>query len=144
MANKIKFKGCDIEPLDSISKLSNRENIPYLFFDSDNITAFKANQGKKDSKPFYLFEFIQVMWGNDEIEEYILKGDEQIDLSQFGDVKEGIIKHLSIPYSYTLKKGLFSRYFYNVYFEYKNERYYLFVKTIAPRIDKIISSIREN
>lgn len=141
MANRIKFQAKE-EKLDSICKIADRENKDYLFFDPDNITSFKANIGNREGVPCYLFEFIQTMWGNDEINEYILLDNTQIDLSPFGAIQNGEIKKYNIPYTYTLKKGLFSRYLYNVYFEYKNERYYLFVKTIAPRIDKILNTIK--
>ena len=141
MANRIKFSLKE-EDLDSICKLANRENKDYIFFDPDNITGFEAKIGNKGNTPCYLFEFIQTMWGNDEIYEYILLDDTQIDLSSFGTINSGVIKKYNIPYTYTLKKGLFSRYYYNVYFEYKNERYYLFVKTIAPRLSKIIETIK--
>ena len=143
MANRIIFKDKE-ETLDSISKLAAREAKDYLFFDPANITDFKARIGKDQDKVSYLFEFIQVMWGNDEISEYILKADQEINIEAFGQVKDGTIKKYGIPYKYTLKKGLFSRYFYNVYFEYKNERYYLFVKTIAPRIDNILNNLKLN
>ena len=143
MANRIVFKGYAEQPLDSISKYSARENKDLLFFDPDNITDFKSLIGKKDSSS-YLFEFIQTMWGNDEIYEYILSSDIDIDLTLFGDIKEGTIQKLNIKYQYTQKKGLFSRYLYNVLFEYKNERYYLFVKTIAPRLPKILNTITSN
>ena len=142
MVNRIKFKDFDETSLDSISKYSAREGKDLLFFDPDNITDFKASMGKKDSAS-YLFEFIQTMWGNDEIYEYIVSGID-IDLSQFGNIKEGELQKLGIKYSYTEKKGLFGRYLYNVYFEYKNERYYLFVKTIAPRLSKILNTITTN
>ena len=141
--NRIKFKEFSQTTLDSISKYSAREEKDLLFFDPDNITDFKANIGKRNDSS-YLFEFIQTMWGNDEIYEYILSSDIDVDLSQFGDVKEGIIQKLGISYKYTEKKGLFSRYLYNVYFEYKNERYYLYIKTIAPRLPKILNTIRTN
>ena len=144
MANRIEFKGVKEESLDSLCKISDRESKPYLFADPDNVTGFKCSLGKIGDKPSYLFEFIQTMWGNDEIYEYILFDDTQIDLSQFGEVKEDTLSKLNIKYSYTLKKGLFSRYLYNVYFEYKNERYYLFVKTIAPRLNKILNTLRTN
>ncbi len=144
MANRIQFKGYKEENLDSICKLADRESKPYLFLDPENVTGFKSAVGKMGDKPSYLFEFIQAMWGNDEVYEYILLDDINIDLTQFGEVKVGEIKKLNIPYSYTFKKGLFSRYLYNVTFEYKNERYYLFVKTIAPRLDKILNTLRTN
>lgn len=144
MANRVEFKGVKEEALDSICKISDRESKPYLFADPDNVTGFKCSLGKIGDKPSYLFEFIQTMWGNDEIFEYILLDDTQINLSQFGEVKEDKIQKLDITYKYTLKKGLFSRYLYNVYFEYKNERYYLFVKTIAPRLNKILNTFRTN
>ena len=145
MANRVKFKGIKEETLDSICKLSDREQKPYLFMDPDNVTGFKCLIGKKDAIPAYLFEFIQVTWGNDEISEYIIKDDSiQIDLSQFGQVKEAELPKLGIKYSYTETKGLFSRFIYNVYFEYKNERYYLFIKTIAPRLTKILNNLRTN
>ena len=142
MANRIKFDGVKEEELDSICKLADRDNKDYLFLDPDNITGFKAMIGNKDGAPCYLFEFIQTMWGNDEINEYILLQSKDIDLTQFGEVKDGVIKKYNIPYKFTLKKGLFSRYLYNVCFEYKNESYYLFVKTIAPRIDKILNNLK--
>ena len=144
MANRIEFKGIKEEAQDSICKIANRESKPYLFADPDNVTGFKCLKGKNGEKPSYLFEFIQTMWGNDEIFEYILLDDINIDLTQFGEVKEDTIQKLNITYKYTFKKGLFSRYLYNVYFEYKNERYYLFVKTIAPRLNKILNTFREN
>ena len=144
MANRISFKGIKEEQKDSICKISDRESKPYLFADPDNVTGFKCSLGKIGDKPSYLFEFIQTMWGNDEIYEYILFDDTNIDLSQLGEVKEDTISKLNITYKYTLKKGLFSRYLYNVYFEYKNERYYLFVKTIAPRLNKILNTLRTN
>ena len=143
MANRISFKGYIEQPLDSISKYSARENKDLLFFDPDNITDFKSSVGKKDASS-YLFEFIQTMWGNDEIYEYIVSSDIDIDLTQFGSLQTASLEKLGITYTYTLKKGLFSRYLYNVYFEYKNERYYLFVKTIAPRLSKILNTITSN
>ena len=143
MANRISFKGFIETPLDSISKYSARENKDLLFFDPDNITDFKAKMGKHDNSA-YLFEFIQTMWGNDEVNEYIVSKDIEIDLTQFGAVQTAKLEKLQIEYSYTLKKGCFSRYIYNVYFEYKNERYYLFVKTIAPRLPKILNKITSN
>ena len=143
MANRISFKGFTKAPLDSISKYSARENKELLFFNPDNITSFKAKMGKHDNSA-YLFEFIQTMWGNDEVNEYIVSKDVEIDLTQFGAVQSGNLEKFNIQYSYTLKKGLFSRYLYNVYFEYKNERYYLFIKTIAPRLQKILNTITSN
>ena len=144
MANRVKFQNVKEETLDSICKISDREQKPYLFLDPDNVTGFKCAIGKIGDVPSYLFEFIQTMWGNDEIYEYILKDDLKIDLSQFGPIKEAKLPKLDLTIQYTEKKGLFSRYLYNVYFEYKNERYYLFVKTIAPRLIKILNNLREN
>jgi len=144
MANKKLIFKAKEEALDSISKKASRDNKFYLFFDPDNITDFKAKIGKDQDRDSYLFEFIQVMWGNDEINEYILLDNKGVDLTQFGEIKKAVNAKYNFEYKYTLKKGLFSRYYYNVYFEYKNERYYLFIKTIAPRIDTILNNLKSN
>ena len=103
MANRIKFQAKE-EKLDSICKIADREKKDYLFFDPDNITSYKATIGNRGNSPCYLFEFIQTMWGNDEINEYILLDNTQIDLSPFGAIQNGEIKKYNIPYTYTLKK----------------------------------------
>ena len=132
MANKqIKFKGVKEEKFTSISKYNAANSTNYYLFDPKNITGFKCMKGKLGDNLAYLFEFIQCMWGNDEIYEYVILDDSlkaQLDLSQFGDIQSVDISNVKI--NYVFKKGLFQRYLYNAVFEIKNTTYYLYVKTI--------------
>ena len=128
--------------IDSICKLADREDKDYLFFDPDNITNFKAIKYYYSDNDYYLYEFIQTMWGNDEISEYILL-NQYASLNGLGEVKEGVIEKYNIKYEYTESKNwVISRYYYNVVFEYKNIRYYVYIKTIAPRLDKLLNTLK--
>ncbi len=143
MANKL-FK--DIEGVvesdyTSISKHNAENNTSIILFDPPNLTSFKCQKGEKEGKIVYIKERLVCMWGNDEIEEYALLDDKFSDY--FALPSEEVIKKSKQEFvkakvgdtiiEYTHKKGMFSRFFYNVWFEYNGTKYYLFIKTCTGK-----------
>lgn len=139
MANKLfdGIKGVKEYKYTSISKHNAANKSEYILFDPPNLTSFKCEIGRKDGKDVYIKEKLACMWGNEEIEEYVLLDEEYAQFFKTPD-KE-VFQRQKCEYvkakvddtlvEYTHRKGMFSRFIYNVWFEYKGIKYYLFVKT---------------
>ncbi len=77
MANKL-FDGIkDVKEYEytSISKHNAANASDIILFDPPNITSFKCEIGRKDGRDVYIKEKLACMWGNEEIEEYVLLDD---------------------------------------------------------------------
>lgn len=109
---------------ESISKYNAANGTKYLLFDPGDITEFKCRRGVKDGKTVYLYEKLQIMFGNHEIEEYCFVEKGVFDRSVTEGWKSARAEDLSILYS--RKKGFF-RNSYNVFFEYEGTEYYLYL-----------------
>ena len=107
-----------------ISKYHAATGTKYLLFDPRDITEFKCKRGVKDGKTVYLYEKLQIMFGNHEIEEYCFAEKGIFDRSLMKDAIPARAEDLQILY--TRKKGLF-RTSYNVFFEYEGVEYYLYI-----------------
>ncbi|MCI8911980.1 MAG: hypothetical protein HFE31_04705 [Clostridia bacterium] len=147
MANKLFQKPKTIKEVryedGSLSKHNDKNGTKYLIFDPKNITAFEcvkgvANPSEGENKLVYIKERLACMWGNEEIEEYVLvdKGSkdifdslcvEKVALAHKQDFIKAKVDDVIITYSH--KKGAFSRFHYNVWFEYDDNYYYLYIKT---------------
>lgn len=139
MANKLfkRIKGIKESEYTSISKHNAQNGSRIILFDPPNLTSFKCVAGSIDGKQVYIKESLACMWGNEEIEEYAVLDK---DFNGFFEIpSEEVIRKNKQEYvkakvgdtliEYTHKSGMFSRYFYNVWFEYDGIRYYLFIKT---------------
>lgn len=143
MANKlfVDIKGLKEYDYTSISKHNAANASDIILFDPPNLTSFKCTIGRKEGKDVYIKEKLACMWGNEEIEEYALLDDAYAeyfalpDKSVFEKAKTEYVKAKvgDTTVEYTHKKGMFSRYIYNVWFEYGGRKYYLFIKTCDGR-----------
>ena len=125
MASKLfSPKGIKEVAEESISKYNAANGTKYLLFDPRDITEFKCKRGVKDGKTVYLYEKLQIMFGNHEIEEYCFAEKGIFDRSLMKDAIPARAEDLQILY--TRKKGLF-RTSYNVFFEYEGVEYYLYI-----------------
>ena len=109
----------------------------------DATDATQANVNAPDAtesleKVIYIKERLACMWGNEEIEEYVLVDKSCKDMFEGLCNKETALAHKQdfikarvgdIVIEYSHKKGMFSRYHYNVWFEYAGTYYYLYIKT---------------
>lgn len=130
MANKlINLKGFKEEKSNSISKYNFENGTQYFLFDPDNITDYKSTCGFKNNKKMFLHEYIQCMWGNDEIDEYIFFDNSYIE-NALKDINFSVLEINGIKIRYAYKKKLFSRYIFNSYLTINGITYYVFVKTI--------------
>ena len=142
MANKLFKKPTNIKEVryadGSISKHNDASGTQYLLFDPKNITSFECVKGMEGEKLAYIKERLICMWGNEEIEEYVLVDDtqkemfanlcqEQIASANKQDFVKAKVDDVIIRYSH--KAGMFSRFHYNVWFEYADTYYYLYIKT---------------
>ncbi len=125
MANKL-FSPKGIKEVEeaSISKYNAANGTEYLIFDPRDITEFKCRRGVKDGRTVYLYEKLQIMFGNHEIEEYCFTEKGIFDRSVMKDAKSARAEDIQLLY--TRKKGIF-RNAYNVFFEYKDVEYYLYI-----------------
>ncbi|MDE7208705.1 MAG: hypothetical protein K2O31_02370, partial [Clostridia bacterium] len=76
MANKLFNRPKNIKEVRyvdcSISKHNDASGTQYLLFDPKNITSFECFKGMAGEKLAYIKEHLICMWGNEEIEEYVL------------------------------------------------------------------------
>lgn len=148
MENKLfeDIKGVKEYEYTSISKHNAANETKYILFDPPNLTSFKCVIGRKDGKDIYIKEKLACMWGNEEIEEYVLLDDEYTscfalpDKTLFEKNKTEYVKAKvgDTNIEYTHKKGMFSRFIYNVWFEYGGNKYYLFIKTCNGKKFKVL------
>ena len=140
MANKLFSKPRIVKEkkYTSISKHNAEFSTKYILFDPPNVTAFECAQGLVDGRLVYIHEKLACMWGNEDIEEYVVLDDTL--KKYFDDVrpKEGddtLVKAKvgDIIIEYTHKSGSFSRYHYNVWFEKDGVYYYLYIRTSDGR-----------
>lgn len=132
MANKlfVKLKEAREIKYTSISKHNALCGSEYILFDPPNITSFECAKGEVDGRIVYIREKLACMWGNEDIEEYVV-----IDAAArqaFEDVKpKDIIKARvgDTVVEYTQKRGRFMRRHYNVWFERGGAYYYLYIRT---------------
>ena len=125
MANKLfSLKGIKEVDEESISKFNAANGTKYLIFDPRDITEFKCRRGVKDGKTVYLYEKLQIMFGNHEIEEYCFIEKGVFDRSLMKDAKTARVEDIRLLY--TKKKGFF-RTAFNVFFEYEGTEYYLYI-----------------
>lgn len=125
MASKLfSPKGIKEVEEESISKYNAANGTRYLLFDPGDITEFKCRRGVRDGKTVYLYEKLQIMFGNHEIEEYCFTEKGVFDRSLMKDAKPARVEDMQILY--TRKKGIF-RTSYNVFFEYEGTEYYLYI-----------------
>ncbi|MDE6550893.1 MAG: hypothetical protein K2M44_05300 [Clostridia bacterium] len=101
------------------------------FTDSDGVTDFKCAIARdSDGAPAYIKEYFALMWGSTEVTQYCaLKDDAFSSIVLTGEVKEAVEGGHLIRYS--VKKGIFRRWYYNVLVEMDGVKYYLFIKTSA-------------
>ena len=122
----------------SLSKHNDKNGTAYILFDPKNITAFECCKGMMGDKLVYIKEHLSCMWGNEEIEEYVLVDETQRDIfaslckqevaqANKQDFIKARVDDTIIEYSH--KAGMFSRFHYNVWFEYAGVYYYLYIKT---------------
>ena len=141
MANKL-YKGQknikEVRYDSSLSKHNDSNGTNYLLFDPKNITSFECFKGMEGEKTVYIKERLSCMWGNEEIEEYVVVDNsqkdifeslcsEQVALANKQDFVKAKVDDVIIQYSH--KSGMFSRFHYNVWFEYADTFYYLYIKT---------------
>ena len=141
MANKL-FQGQknikEVRYDSSLSKHNDSEGTKYLLFDPKNITSFECSKGMEGEKLVYIKERLACMWGNEEIEEYVVVDNaqrdifaslcsEEVALANKQDFVKAKVDDVIIQYSH--KSGMFSRFHYNVWFEYADTYYYLYIKT---------------
>lgn len=130
MANKIiSLKGFKEKKYISIAKYNVENGTKYFLFDPKNITQFKCTLGYLNDSIAYLHEFVQCMWGNDEIDEYIFFNNSHI-LNKLDNYPIQEIEINGIKIRYTSKKTIFSRYIFNAVFNINNVDYYIYIKTI--------------
>ncbi len=126
MASKKLFSPKGIKETDeeSISKYNAANGTRYLLFNPKDITEFRCKRGTVDGKTVYLYEKLQIMFGNHEIEEYCFTEKGIFDRSLMADAQRARAEDLHILY--VRKKGFF-RTSYNVFFEYEGTEYYLYI-----------------
>ena len=125
MANKLYSpKGIKEVEEKSISKYNAANGTEYLLFDPSDITEFKCRRGVAGDRTVYLYEKLQLMFGNHEIEEYCFTEKGVFDKSLMKDARPARVEDMQILYK--SKKGFF-RTSYNVYFEYGDAEYYLYI-----------------
>lgn len=134
-------KGIKEEKYTSISKHNALVGSDIILFDPPNISSFECKMGRKDNKDIYIKEKLVCMWGNDEIEEYVLLDEEYKayfvlpSMDKINKYKQEYVKakvgDTIIEYSH--RNGRFSRFLYNVWFEYNSRHYYLYIKTCDGR-----------
>lgn len=125
MASKLYSpKGIKEVDEESISKYNAANGTRYLLFDPRDITEFKCKRGVRDGRTVYLYEKLQIMFGNHEIEEYCFTEKGVFDRSLMQNAKPARVEDMQILY--TRKKGFF-RTSYNVFFEYEGVEYYLYI-----------------
>ena len=142
MANKLFSRPKNIKEIKyeggSLSKHNDVSGTQYLLFDPKNITSFECAKGMYGDKLVYIKERLICMWGNEEIEEYVLVDSEQKDIfaslcqEQIAlDNKQDFVKAKvdDVIIEYSHKAGVFSRFHYNVWFEYAGNYYYIYIKT---------------
>ena len=128
---EVKVTGKNTVKFDEKTKIKMKHNdksgTSYLLFDPKNITAFECVKGMEGEKLVYIKERLLCMWGNEEIEEYVLLDDTQKDM--FASLcneqsatanKQDFVKAKvdDVIIQYTHKTGMISRFPYNVWFEY--------------------------
>lgn len=125
MASKL-FSPKGIKEVDeeSVSKYNAANGTKYLIFDPSDITEFKCRRGVKDGRTVYLYEKLQIMFGNHEIEEYCFTEKGVFDRSLMKDAKPARVEDMQILY--VKKKGLI-RTSFNVFFEHEGIEYYLYI-----------------
>lgn len=140
MANKLFKKPRDIKECkySSISKHNAANSSGYLLFDPPNLTSFECFKGQRDGNDVYIREKLACMWGNEDIEEYVILEDKlrsEIDNLFVSNCSREIIKARvgDVILDYTHASGRFSREHYNVKFTYNNVLYYLYIKTSDGR-----------
>lgn len=128
MANKL-YNPKDIKETDeeSISKYNEANGTKFLLFDPRDITEFKCKKGIKDGKIVYLCERFQIMFGNHELWEYCFFENDTFDKNILVGAKQALVD--DVPILYTYKKGLFSRRYYNAYFNIDGIDYYVYLKS---------------
>ncbi|MDE6189169.1 MAG: hypothetical protein K2G37_02645, partial [Clostridia bacterium] len=93
MANKYKLfakpKTVDEIKYTSISKHNADCGSNYILFDPKNITSFECFKGQVDGKIVYIREKLACMWGNEDIEEYVVVDDCEKDSFESIRPKEG-------------------------------------------------------
>lgn len=139
MANKLfkGIKGIKEKDYTSISKHNAQNGSRIILFDPPNLTSFKCVSGYDGEKQVYIKESLACMWGNEEIEEYAVvdkDSEEFFAVSSEEEIKKSKQEYKKakvgdVVIEYTHKSGMFSRFFYNVWFEYDGTKYYLFIKT---------------
>ena len=142
MANKLYDRPKNIKEVryedGSISKHNDKHGTSYILFDPKNITSFECFKGMEGDKLVYIKERLACMWGNEEIEEYVLVDDtqrdmfaslckEEVALANKQDFIKAKVDDTIIEYSH--KAGMFSRFHYNVWFDLAGTYYYLYIKT---------------
>ena len=144
MANKLfsKPKGIRECKYTSISRHNAEFSSEYILFDPPSVTSFECAKGEKDGEIVYIREKLVCMWGNEDIEEYVLLDNDCKDIFESYRSESAAAAHgqtftkakvedVTIEYSH--KKGVFSRHHYNVWFERRGIYYYLYVKTSDGR-----------
>ncbi len=125
MASKLYSpKGIKEVDEESISKYNAVNGTRYLLFDPSDITDFKCKRGVREGKTVYLYEKLQIMFGNHEIEEYCFTEKGVFDRSLMMNAKPARVEDMQI--FYTRKQGFF-RTSYNVFFEHEGVEYYLYI-----------------
>ena len=138
MANKLFSKPRRVKEskYSSISKHNAGLGSEYILFDPPNVTSFECAKGEVDEKIVYIREKLTCMWGNEDIEEYVIIDDsvkeyfEDIRKKQ-SDVVKAKVGDIIIEYTHA--SGRFSRFHYNVWFERKGVYYYLYIRTCDGR-----------
>lgn len=142
-SRKIKFKVKE-ERYESIAKYNVVNNRSYYLFNPMNVTSFKCKIGKESDKEVYIYEHLECMWGNDEIDEYVFFDD--FKLQEFEDFKlEPYINNINfegIDVFYTFKTSILGKWIYNAIYEVDNVRYYVIIKTIDPK--KFLKLMKEH
>ena len=135
MANKLFSKPRKVKEkkYTSISKHNAECSSEYILFDPPNVTAFECDAGEIDGKIVYIREKLACMWGNEDIEEYVVLDEdvkeyfENIRIEASSQLVKAKVGDIVIEYTH--KSGSFSRYHYNVWFELKGVYYYLYIRT---------------
>ncbi|MDE6758421.1 MAG: hypothetical protein K2J89_03980 [Clostridia bacterium] len=139
MANKLFSKPRQVKEkkYTSISKHNASFSTEYILFDPPNVTSFECAKGEIDGRTVYIREKLACMWGNEDIEEYVVVDDEVKEYFENIRIKESgaLVKAKvgDIIIEYTHKSGSFSRYHYNVWFERNGAYYYLYLRTSDGR-----------
>ena len=134
MASKRQFKCKRLREVycHSLSRYAKENSLPLRaidYTDNDNVTGYKCVLGlEKDGSPAYIKEFFSVMWGNDEVEVFVDLVDKLKDFALQGEVINAVEK--GTPVSYTVQRGAFGRWHYNVLIEIDGFKYYFYIKTI--------------